>query len=108
MREGVHAVNEEKPFSHIVNRGKAWPAASTDHPIASGLTVRQQAHSLGKTSLAHQEEQLAQRYGAWEQELRSFVSCSGPEAQKLSMQADALMAQADDAMTPRVYTTGPV
>ncbi|DBA99526.1 TPA: hypothetical protein ACH3X3_012109 [Trebouxia sp. C0006] len=107
MREhGQHT--DLKPTSHIVTRSKAWPASEDRHPRGSGLTVRQQACLLGKTSLARNEQKLAKKYGLWQEDLRSCTSCSAADAQKLGTQADWCIAAANDAMAPQIYTTGPV
>ena len=107
MREqGQHT--DPKPMSHIVTRSKAWPACEDRHPTGSGLTVRQQVCLLGKTSLAKNEQKLAKKYGPWQQDLKSVSSCSTADAQKLGTQADWCIAAANDAMTPQIYTTGPV
>jgi len=107
MREHGHHT-DSKPMSHIVTRSKAWPASQDGHPTGSGLTARQQVCLLGKTSLAKNEQKLAKKYGPWQEDLRSFTSCSAADAQKLGTQADWCIAAANDAMTPRIYTTGPV
>ena len=107
MREhGQHT--DLKPTSHIVTRSKAWPASEDRHPRGSGLTVRQQACLLGKTSLARNEQKLAKKYRLWQEDLRSCTSCSAADAQKLGTQADWCIAAANDAMAPQIYTTGPV
>ncbi|DBB06372.1 TPA: hypothetical protein ACH3X1_011939 [Trebouxia sp. C0004] len=67
MREhGQHT--DPKPRSHIVTRSKAWPASQDRHPTGSGLTARQQVCLLGKTSLAKNEQKLAEKYGLWQQD----------------------------------------
>ncbi|DBA73713.1 TPA: hypothetical protein ACH3X2_009691 [Trebouxia sp. C0005] len=99
---------DSKPTSHIVTRSKAWPASRDRHPTGSGLTARQQVCLLGKTPLAKNEQKLAKKYGLWQEDLRSFSTCSAADAQKLGAQADWCIAAANDAMTPQIYTTGPV
>ena len=108
MREGGRLVEEAKPSSRIVARSKAWPASADGHPCGSGLTVRQQACLLGKSSLAKHEEILAAKYGPWLQDLRAVTSCRPGDAQTLRAQASALMTSADDALAPRLYSMGPI
>lgn len=110
MRESGHVAEEPKAQSHIVARSKAWPASSDGHPVGSGLTVRQQACFLGKSSLAKHEQKLAERYGPWLQDLSSGESHppADSDAQRLSIQTQMYTPRADDAMTPQICTTGPV
>lgn len=110
MRERSQPCSDARPQSHIVAKSKAWPASPDWHPTGSGLTVRQQAYCLGTCSLEKQQQQLAKKYGRWQQDLRSFTSCSASDAERLGMQADGCIAAANDAMTmtPQTYTTGPV
>lgn len=110
MRERSQPCSDARPQSHIVAKSKAWPASPDWHPTGSGLTVRQQAYCLGTCSLEKQQQQLAKKYGRWQQDLRSFTSCSAADAERLGMQADRCIAAANDemTMTPQTYTTGPV
>lgn len=110
MRKGGPLSEKPKALSRIVARSKAWPASSDRHPAGSGLTVRQQACFLGKSSLAKHEEKLAEKYGPWLQDLRSVKSCSPADAQRLTayLQADVVETSADDALAPSLYSMGPV
>ena len=109
MREGGRLLKEPKALgSLIVNRSNAWPESSDGHPVGSGLTVRQQACLLGKCTLAKHEEKLADKYGPWLQDLKSVWPCSPAEMQRPAAQADATVANADDALAPKLYSMGPI
>ena len=109
MREGGRRVKESKASeSLIVKRSNAWPVSSDEHPLGSGLTVRQQACLLGKCTLAKHEEKLAEKYGRWLQDLKSVWSYSPAGEQGSKAQADAVTANEDDAMAPKLYSMGPI
>lgn len=109
MREGGRPVKESKASeSLIVKRSNAWPVSSDEHSLGSGLTVRQQACLLGKCALAKHEEKLAEKYGPWLQNLKSVWSYSPAGMQRSNAQADAMAANEDDAMAPKLYSMGPI
>lgn len=109
MREGGRRGKESKASeSLIVKRSNAWPVSSDEHPQGSGLTARQQACSLGKCTLAKQEEKLAEKYGPWLQDLKSVWSYDPAGVQRSEATADAMAAHEDDAMAPKVYSMGPI
>ena len=111
MREGGRPSKEPKALgSLIVNRSNAWPESSDGHPVGSGLTARQQACLLGKCTLAKHEEKLADKYGPWLQDLKSVWPCSplAASVQRPAAQADATVANADEALAPKLYSMGPI
>ena len=109
MREGGRPLKETKALgSFIVNRSNAWPESSEGHPVGSGLTVRQQACLLGKCTLAKHEEKLAEKYGPWLQDLNSVWSCSSAGVQSPTAKEAATVANADDALAPKLFSMGPV